>query len=86
MTDAYEGIHKKIYDALRASGWMHPEVAPGDSLIDLGLDSLALALWVAELERALNVKIPFVYLTVDRWESIEKAASILEPILRGEGK
>lgn len=83
MSYAYNGTQKKLYDALLASGWMHPDVEPADSLIDLGFDSLALALWVAELERECNVKIPFVHLTIDRWETIEKAARILDPILRG---
>lgn len=87
MTSAsFTPLQKTLWDALLASGWMHPDIGAGDSLTDLGFDSLALALWVAELERACGVKIPFVHLTVDRWDSIDKAAAILEPILKGAGK
>jgi acyl carrier protein len=77
---------KILKEALLGSGWMHPEVAPEDSLLDLGFDSLALALWVSEVERTCSVKIPFIHLTIDNFETIEKASLILEPILRGAGK
>lgn len=77
---------KTLKEALLASGWMHPEVAPEDSLLDLGFDSLALALWVAEVERTCGVKVPFAHLTIDNFETIEKASKILDPILKGAGK
>lgn len=83
MSGAWSPVEQKVRDALVASGWPHPDVSKGESLLDLGLDSLGLALWVAELERHAQVKIPFVHLTMDRFETVEKAAKILESILKG---
>ena len=75
---------KSLRVALVASGWPHGDVKVDDSLLDLGLDSLTLALWVAELERQHQVKIPFDHLTIDQWETLNKAVSILDPILKGQ--
>jgi acyl carrier protein len=82
MSEAMTAAERKLHEALLASGWPHPEVGAKDSLIDLGFDSLALALWVAELERHCQVRIPFAHLALDKWATIEKAARILEPVLK----
>jgi acyl carrier protein len=75
-------IEKQVYQALMASGWPDSEVKTNESLVDLGLDSLALALWVSELERQCQLRIPFELLSLEQWETIEKAANLLEPVFK----
>ncbi|MDP1602882.1 MAG: acyl carrier protein [Legionella sp.] len=60
----------RIQSTLKNAGFFEVPDDKDANLIDLGLDSLFLALWIIELEQEFKLKIPVIPLVKERFESI----------------
>ena len=71
-----------VLEALTASGWPSDELKADESLLDLGFDSLALALLVSEIERQCKIRVNVVDISIADWNSVSSIANKIEPYLK----
>jgi acyl carrier protein len=81
-----EGLKARLRECLAKSGWDFDPPGEDESLRDLGLDSLALALWVVEIERELGVKLPPARINFEELATFAKVEALVRTALGAAGK
>lgn len=77
-----ENISKRLGECLIRSGWEYGLPKSTDSLIDLGLDSLGLALWVVEIEREFKIRILPKQVKFVEFSNLDKVAEIVKVYMK----
>lgn len=74
---------KRVRECLVRSGWEFDLPGDQDSLVDLGLDSLGLALWVVEMEKEFGVRFPPTETRLQTLTSLSKVSEVINTLLKG---
>lgn len=73
-----DAIMDKIQSCLRKTSPDLPFAGENDDLVDLGLDSLRLAMLVVELERGFATKIPLDKILIENFRTLAHIRALIE--------
>ncbi len=71
-------LNQTLRDCLKRSGWDFDLPEDDESLRDLGLDSLGMALWIVEVERTLGMKFSPQRMGGGRFDTLAEFRQIIE--------
>ena len=71
-------LKETLRACLKRSGWEFDLPEDDESLRDLGLDSLGMALWIVEVERTLGMKFSPQRMAGGRFDTLAEFAQIIE--------
>lgn len=71
-------LKQTLRECLKRSGWEYNLPEDGESLRDLGLDSLGFALWIVDVERTLAMKFSARKTGAGRFDTVNEFANLIE--------